>query len=269
MSVELQAGEFYGGVAARCACGHAALSDVVHDCGRSLPEHTHERAYFSMLLHGGYTERLGARTIQYRPYQVAYRPARLAHSDRIGATGARLLCLEIDAQTDGDDLLRRASAPLLLECELSLLFARLGWRNAASMLDATTLESVTWELLGAAARVRDRREHAAPSWLARCNEWLHEHYAAPVRVADVAHAVGIHPVHLTRVFRRRHGCTIGGYVHALRLRAACVAFARGDESIAQIAVRLGYADQSHLTRRFKAMVGCSPARFRQLAGERA
>lgn len=266
MSVELQAGEYYGGIAARCSCGHAAISDVVHRCGRTLPEHTHERAYFSMLLHGGYSERLGAHTIDYRPYQVAYRPARLAHSDVVGPSGGRFVCLEVDSTFDDDDLLGDVDAPVMLECELSLLLARVGWRNAAGVLDAATLESVTWELLGAVAGITEPREHSVPSWLSRCDELLHEHYAAPLRVAAIARTLDIHPVHLTRVFRRHHGCTIGGYQHKLRLRAACTAFAQGDESIAQIALRLGYADQSHLTRTFKAAVGCSPSMFRQLAG---
>jgi AraC family transcriptional regulator len=269
MNVELRSGEFYGGIAARCACGHAVLSDVVHHCGRRLPEHTHERAYFSMLLHGGYRERLGSRTIDYQPYQVAYRPARLAHSDVVGPAGGRFLCLEVDAGIDDDDLLRRAVSPLLLDCELSLLLARLGWRNAAGMLDATTLESVTFELLGAAAGMRSSDERGVPRWLEHCDELLHAQYTTSVRVADLARALDVHPVHLTRVFRRRHGRTIGGYVHVLRLRAACAAFARGDESLAQIAARLGYADQSHLTRRFKSAIGCSPAMFRRLAASHA
>jgi AraC-like DNA-binding protein len=38
--------------------------------------------------------------------------------------------------------------------------------------------------------------------------------------------------------------------------------AGADPSLAELAVHLGYADQAHLTRDFKAMVGKTPAGFR-------
>jgi AraC family transcriptional regulator len=34
-------------------------------------------------------------------------------------------------------------------------------------------------------------------------------------------------------------------------------------SLAEIAVRVGFCDQSHLTRRFKRLVGVTPTQFRQ------
>jgi hypothetical protein len=37
------------------------LSEITHRLGRKLPEHTHQSAYFGLLLDGGYTERFTER----------------------------------------------------------------------------------------------------------------------------------------------------------------------------------------------------------------
>ncbi|MGZ3552098.1 MAG: hypothetical protein ACXWNK_08400 [Vulcanimicrobiaceae bacterium] len=68
---ELRSGEFFGNVARRHEAGGVTLSVVRHAIERELPMHSHERAYFCLL-------------IEYGPFSIALHPPQFSHSDRIG-----------------------------------------------------------------------------------------------------------------------------------------------------------------------------------------
>jgi AraC family transcriptional regulator len=87
---------------------------------------------------------------------------------------------------------------------------------------------------------------------------------AVVTLAGVAEAVGVHPSHLARSFRCAYGKTVGEYARALRLDWATAQLALEDATLAEIAVRAGFADQSHFTRAFRRQTGVTPGRYREL-----
>ena len=83
-------------------------------------------------------------------------------------------------------------------------------------------------------------------------------------LSQLAEAVGVHPAHLARSFRREYGLTVGQYARAVRLDWASAQLALPDASLAGIAVGAGFADQSHFTRAFRAHTGVTPGRYREL-----
>jgi AraC family transcriptional regulator len=103
---------------------------------------------------------------------------------------------------------------------------------------------------------------AAPRWLRRVRELLDDRFAENLTHEAVAAAVGIHPIHLARVFRHHCGCTLGDYARKLRVDYAARKLVSTDEPLARIACDAGFADQSHFTRSFKRQIGMTPAAFR-------
>jgi AraC family transcriptional regulator len=134
--------------------------------------------------------------------------------------------------------------------------------DAASGL---SLEALSLEIFAAAMRV-EGEGRGVPSWLAAVRESLHDRFAEPLRVASLAEAAGVHPVHLARAFRRHFGAAPGEYLRRVRLEWARDQVVRGTLSLARIALEAGFADQSHLTRAFRARFGATPARLRRDAG---
>src|SRR5262249_21772677 len=80
----------------------------------------------------------------------------------------------------------------------------------------------------------------------------------------VAAAVGIHPVHLARVFRYHFGATLGDYVRRLRVEFAARQLITTEETLAGIALAAGFSDQSHFTRTFKRQTGMTPCSLPEL-----
>ena len=57
MSDSLQTGKYYRATQRRFELGEVVLTEVADNCERKLPCHTHEFAYFGLLLAGSYSER--------------------------------------------------------------------------------------------------------------------------------------------------------------------------------------------------------------------
>ncbi len=64
---------------------------------------------------------------------------------------------------------------------------------------------------------------------------------------------------------RRLGLTPRWLVQRRRLHEAADRLRRGETDLAGLAAYLGYADQAHLSREFKAVTGSTPASFRATA----
>jgi AraC family transcriptional regulator len=105
-------------------------------------------------------------------------------------------------------------------------------------------------------------EKSRPAWLDRALELLCECYRESLTLEEIARQVSVHPIHLSRVFRKHYGCTIGEFTNRLRVQHACRSLSAGWADLADVASDAGFADQSHLGRIFKSCTGETPGKFR-------
>ena len=91
--------------------------------------------------------------------------------------------------------------------------------------------------------------------LAQLKDYVAAHLDEPIQVAALARLAGYSLFHFSRVFTRSVGITPHRYIVLLRLQRA-IELAR-DENMkpAEIAVRTGFADQSHLSRWVRRVYG--------------
>jgi len=78
-----------------------------------------------------------------------------------------------------------------------------------------------------------------------------------IRIAELADEVGFSPRHLDTLLHRETGLGPKTAARVFRFDRATRLLAAGTP-IAAVAAACGYADQSHLTREFTALAGCSP-----------
>jgi len=101
-----------------------------------------------------------------------------------------------------------------------------------------------------------------PSWIHVARALVDDRFAEPLTLAEIAEAVAVHPVHLSRTFHRRFGVTLSAYVRRRRIEAAARALACSTLPISHVALAAGFADQQHLSRRFKESTGLTPRAYR-------
>ena len=263
-------GSFYGGIASRQVVDGAIFTELHHAQARKLPAHSHELPFFCLFFGGDYGEKYGRRDLQFRPFTFAFRPAGVPHQDEVGPRGARMFGIEINR--DVQQSLQSASGNLSVAYDFEggeLLWLGLKlYSETRALLGAHDLqvESLVSELVGRVA-CKPERCSAAPFWLRRIREKLNAEFRERITMDDLAREAGVHPVHLSRVFRRITGKGIGEYVHRLRIREACERMLDPEYSLADISCETGFADQSHFTRTFHAITGTSPGAFRARIGQ--
>src|SRR5690606_2280549 len=91
----------------------------------------------------------------------------------------------------------------------------------------------------------------------RTAERLLDGIARPPSLARLAHAEQLTPVQLVRRFSAAYGMPPFAWLNMQRLARARRAIARGAR-LADLAAELGFADQAHFTRRFKAAFSVTP-----------
>ena len=101
-----------------------------------------------------------------------------------------------------------------------------------------------------------------PSWLRGARTRMREGYTRPITLAQLATDAGRHPSHLAREFRRHHGMTAGEYLRRIRVAAAARRLADTDIPLSQVALDVGFADQSHLGRYVRRYLGATPKAVR-------
>jgi AraC family transcriptional regulator len=217
--------------------------------------------YLAVVLEGGLVKSFRRRTMGLGRADGLTMPAGAEHGARFGSRGARIVIVK--ARSESSIVARYADRLATFRGD----FGWLAWRLAAELRcpDAVTplaAEGLALELLAAASRNGTPPPARSPHWLETAEELLRTRTGDCVRLGELAAVVGVHPVHLARTFRARHGVSVGEYGRRVRVERAATEVARGESSIAAIAAEAGFADQSHFTRLFRRYMGTTPARFR-------
>ena len=140
-----------------------------------------------------------------------------------------------------------------------------GERETVEELAAELLSSLTSSPARAPARgpARPVTREAQRTLAEAVRRLLRERPGEPVSLSLVARRVGTTPFHLARVFRRETGWSVRGYAMRLRLYAVLDRLGGAGVDLSGLAAELGFADHSHLTRRFRAAFGTTPSRFKR------
>jgi AraC family transcriptional regulator len=135
--------------------------------------------------------------------------------------------------------------------------------------DELWVEETLFEILSLLAPAPDPRRTQATSRHDRVVQSVRELLSSrpdqPWTVSSIAKVVGASPFHVCRVFRRRTGYTLHGYLTEQRLRRALTLLGEGQSDLRAIAASLGFSSHSHFTAHFRAAFGATPSRFRRCA----
>jgi AraC family transcriptional regulator len=98
--------------------------------------------------------------------------------------------------------------------------------------------------------------------LKRVREYIETHLNDRLTLADLAGVACLSPYHFSRSFKQAVGVSPQRYVIRRRLERAKTLMRRTNEPLAEIAYRVGFSDQSHLTSIFRRETGLTPGRYR-------
>ena len=242
-------------------------TDATYRPNIHVPRHDHVRSGFTLTVWGSYVERFREGEKVAPSGAVLIKPAHALHSNRYGSSGCRCFLVGIDQEfLTSHPQLGGATSEIALHTRGAVpdLMRRM-WREFRSAQTACSLvlEGLALELAAMVLRSRDRAPRVPPRWLVSVREQLDAAVPGPsLRFSDLARSAGVHPVYLSRAFRAAYGCTPGEYLRRARIERARRLLAKREVPLSQVAVAVGYYDQSHFTSVFRRVTGTTPGQYR-------
>lgn len=108
----------------------------------------------------------------------------------------------------------------------------------------------------------EQRLGKEPAAIQRARRYIDECYAQGISLTELAEHVSLSPYYLLRAFRAEVGMPPYTYLESVRIRQAQRLIEAG-KPLAEVAAEVGFSSQSHLTRRFKQIIGVTPGQYAQ------
>ena len=99
--------------------------------------------------------------------------------------------------------------------------------------------------------------------IARVRAFIDKNLHSTIHTKDLSAVARRSAAHFARSFKQSFGESPHAYVMRRRLEKACHLMMTSSESLSQIALSVGFSDQSHLCKRFKQALGQSPSNWRR------
>jgi AraC family transcriptional regulator len=99
--------------------------------------------------------------------------------------------------------------------------------------------------------------------IARVRAFIDKNLDRTIHTRDLSAVAQRSAAHFARSFKHTFGESPHAYLMKKRLEKACHLMITTSESLSQIALSVGFSDQSHLTKRFKQALGQSPSNWRR------
>jgi AraC-like DNA-binding protein len=99
----------------------------------------------------------------------------------------------------------------------------------------------------------------------QARDYIEECFAQGISLTQLAEHVSLSPYYLLRVFRAEVGMPPHAYLESVRIRQAQRLIEAG-KLLVEIAAEVGFSSQSHLTRRFKKVIGVTSGQYAQQLG---
>jgi AraC family transcriptional regulator len=267
---KLEPGRSHGKVLKSFDTDGLIMTEIVYSARSRLSEHSHEYAHFCFVLAGTYTEYHDRQETECAPFTLTFRPPGEAHQDRFHNQEVRVFTIEIPLrwlerlQQDSVYLGRSSSFQGGSITRLSERIVREFHRmdTAAELI----IQGLTLEVMAEAARHSAQTvEKRIPHWLKQAQALVDARFAENLTLSKIASEVGVHPIYLASMFRKKYQCTVGDYIRQLRIEYACREITRGETPLATIALEAGFANQAHFSSAFKRLTGHTPTAYRNFS----
>ncbi len=124
-------------------------------------------------------------------------------------------------------------------------------------------DGLSRSLLEALARRMDLPQESEPVALGRAKAFMAARFEQTLDVGDIARAAHVSPSRLFALFRDHLGTSPQGFLADLRMERAAGLLMKTELSVAQVALAVGYGDQSAFSRAFRRHLGQSPGAYRR------
>ena len=101
----------------------------------------------------------------------------------------------------------------------------------------------------------------------RAVEYIKQNYMKKITLEDVAKYTYLSPSYFSKVFKEEMKQNFNSYLNQVRVEMSKKLLLNEDNSLVDVAIAIGYEDQSYFTKVFKKITGVSPGKYKESRGK--
>ena len=94
-------------------------------------------------------------------------------------------------------------------------------------------------------------------------EYISEHFCEKIYIESLSEMLGVSPDYFTKMFKDSIGRTPIDYINGMRINEAMNLLCNTDDSMADIADKIGFCNPNYFHKIFKQYMGISPLAYRK------
>lgn len=261
----LRNGEFFGQTNQSFNFGKLTITDTEYT-HPFVDWHYHENAYFTFLLEGNMREINKKESFDCPAGSLLYHHWEDAHYNIRPAVFTRGFHVEIPSvwfeefQISKDKIEGsfNLKSPVLKLLMYQLYRETKNQDNASELIITQLLLNIFGQLSG-----HETQTEKKPGWVKQIDEILREQGTEKLSLTALSATLQIHPMHLSRDFKKYFHCNLGEYIRKLKVEKS-LEILNDYKSLTEVALECGFSDQSHFIRCFKENIGITPLKYRNL-----
>lgn len=227
--------------------------------------HSHKNAHLTFFLKGGTVEKRKKENIIVKAGTILFYHSEELHLNQNTQFPSKNINLEINENhfkefNITEDSLKKEAANIL-NTKLTILKIY----KECLLNDSFSKDSVNmlFSNLGSNQNYSEQFSKC-PNWVFTLYELLNDCWNNIPTLSELSSVLNISPITISKKFPHYFGCTYGEYSRRLKIERSLTLMQDPSNSLTDIAVECGFADQSHFIRTFKQQTGFLPKKFRNV-----
>ena len=260
--LKLRYAEFLGNTSTQFQSELCAISLVNYSQPVTEEWHSHEALHLSLILQGGNREFRKKEDIEVNTGKIMMYREGVLHCNRHTEYPSKNLNIELKTkfleqyQLNNDIF----ESPFIEHTDLFLGIINIYYEL---IINDSYNNSVIQESL-MALFAKENTSSFRPNWMIQLRELIKDRWDEFIPLDELSLELQVHPVTISKYFRKYHQCTLGDYMRKIKIQRAIHFLLHTPKKITEIAFLCGFSDQSHMNRVFKAYIGFRPKDIRSL-----
>jgi len=230
-----------------------------------MQPHSHKNGYLSIIIEGEVLESCNGKEYKRSPGMAVYHPAYGVHSNLLVSEYARLFHIELLKDYSRANFKKSGDFQIIFDEKVIKLIREIYFGfHKGDKLDLLT--EIGIDVLSKVSKSNCKSRYLRrPDWLKYIIDFIDYNYSQYITLEILSEEVAIHPVHISRSFKKYMQCSFSSYIIKIRIEKACEKIKASNTQLCTVAYEVGFFDQSHFSKCFKKYTGLAPSQYKELS----
>ena len=224
--------------------------------------HYHENTHLSLVLQGGSRESRKNEDFQLTAGKIILYNEGETHCNKYTVLPSKHLILEFKKDFFNKRTLESKHFTKTNVQNIDVNLALLNIYNELLLNDLYSSNTIDFSLNQLLES--DEKSSYIPIWVKEMKDIIEDRWDEFISLNELAVIFNVHPVTISKYFRKHYKCTLGDYMRKVKIEKAFSFLIETNISISEISDICGFSDQSHMIKIFKAYIGFLPNQIRSL-----